>query len=176
MARLVSLLLILVACTQASPVRDLPIDQVKLPPGFSIEVFANNVPNARQMALGDRDDLRGQSHRRKRAHALVDRNGDMKVDEVLTIATGLNMPSGLAFRNGALYVAEVSRVIRYDAIEFSLQAPPPPAVVNDSLPKEGHHGWKYLGFGPDGLLYVPVGAPCNICEPPTIRDSPPSPA
>ena len=129
-----------------------------------MEVFASGVTNARQMAIGDKGTVFVGSRTAGRVHALVDRNADMKVDEVLTIATGLNMPSGLAFRDGALYVSEISRVIRYDAIESKLQAPPPPVVVNDSLPKEGHHGWKYLGFGPDGLLYVPVGAPCNICE------------
>ena len=164
MARLVSLLLILFACDTGTPCSRLPIDQVKLPPGFSIEVFADNVPNARQMALGDKGTIFVGSRTAGRVHALVDKNADMKVDEVHTIATGLNMPSGLAFRDGALYVSEISRVIRYDAIESKLQAPPPPAVVIDSLPKEAHHGWKYLGFGPDGLLYVPVGAPCNICE------------
>ena len=166
MAHVVSLLLtILVASAQqAPPVRNLPIDQVKLPPGFSIEVFASGVTNARQMAIGDKGTVFVGSRTAGRVHALVDRNADMKVDEVLTIATGLNMPSGLAFRDGALYVSEISRVIRYDAIESKLQAPPPPVVVTDNLPKEGHHGWKYLGFGPDGLLYVPVGAPCNICE------------
>ena len=98
--------------------------------------------------------------------AIVDKDGDKKADQVLTIANGLNSPSGLAFRNGSLYVAEVSRVIRFDDIESKLESPPAPVVVNETLPTEAHHGWKYLGFGPDGLLYVPVGAPCNVCERP----------
>jgi glucose/arabinose dehydrogenase len=95
---------------------------------------------------------------------VVDSNGDHKADRVHTIATDMNSPSGIAFRDGALYVAEISRVIRYDGIESKLASPPEPAIVNDKLPTERQHGWKYLGFGPDGMLYVPVGAPCNVCD------------
>ena len=83
---------------------------------------------------------------------------------MITVAKGLNMPNGVAFLGDALYVAEVNRVLRYDAIESRLSDPPQPVVVNDSFPKDRHHGWKFISFGPDGLLYIPVGAPCNICE------------
>lgn len=141
-----------------------PLEQIKLPPGFVIEVYAADVPNARQLALGDKGTVFVGSRQAGRVHAVVDRDGDQKADQVYTIASGLQMPSGLAFRDGALYVAEVSRVIRYDGIESKLENPPAPVVVNDKFPTETHHGWKYLGFGPDGLLYVPVGAPCNVCE------------
>ena len=71
----------------------------------------------------------------------------------------------MAFRDGALYVAEISRILRFDNIEANLRNPPKPSVVTDRFPRETHHGWKYIAFGPDGWLYVPVGAPCNICEP-----------
>ena len=142
----------------------LPLDQIKLPPGFAIEVYATGVDNARQMALGDKGTLFVGSRTARRVYAVVDSNGDHKADRVHTIATGLASPSGLAFRDGALYVAEISRILRYDGIESKLESPPEPAVVNDKLPTEGHHGWKYLGFGPDGMLYVPIGAPCNVCE------------
>ncbi len=84
---------------------------------------------------------------------------------VITVAEGLKSPNGVAFHNGALYVAEISRVLRYDDIEARLNSPPKPVIVSDSFPTEGTHGWKFIAFGPDGLLYVPVGAPCNICEP-----------
>jgi glucose/arabinose dehydrogenase len=144
--------------------KPLPLDQIKLPPGFSIELFASGVRNARQMALGDKGTLFVGSRTAGRVYAVVDSNGDRKADRVHTIATELNNPSGIAFRNGALYVAEVSRVIRFDGIESKLETPPEPAIVNDKLPTERSHGWKYLGFGPDGMLYVPVGAPCNICD------------
>jgi glucose/arabinose dehydrogenase len=144
--------------------KPLPLDEVKLPPGFSIEVYATGVDNARQMALGDKGTLFVGSRTARRVYAVVDSNGDHKADRVHTIATDMNSPSGIAFRDGALYVAEISRVIRYDGIESKLASPPEPAIVNDKLPTERQHGWKYLGFGPDGMLYVPVGAPCNVCD------------
>jgi glucose/arabinose dehydrogenase len=142
----------------------LPLGQIKLPPGFAMEVYADAVPNARQMALGDKGTLFVGSQRAGRVHAVVDRDGDKKVDQVYTIASGLAQPSGLAFRDGALYVGAISRILRYDGIESKLESPPEPVVVTDKLPAETHHGWKYLGFGPDGMLYVPIGAPCNVCE------------
>jgi len=84
---------------------------------------------------------------------------------VHTIASGLNRPAGIAWRDGSLWVSAVSRVLRYDGIDDRLERPPEPVVVTDRLPSDTHHGAKYLGFGPDGRLYVPVGAPCNVCEP-----------
>ena len=95
--------------------------------------------------------------------ALVPRAGGKP--EVIQIASGLNVPNGVAFRDGALYVAEISRILRYDGITARLRNPPEPVVVTDRFPTESHHGWKFIAFGPDGKLYVPVGAPCNVCEP-----------
>ena len=100
----------------------------------------------------------------KKFYAVLDRNNDSKADEVLVLAEGLDMPNGVAFRNGSLYVAEVSRVIRYDDIEARLENPPEPVVVNDNFPSDRAHGWKYIKFGPDGKLYVPVGMPSNVCN------------
>ena len=97
-------------------------------------------------------------------YALRDTNRDYRADQVYTIASGLEMPNGVAFRDGSLYVAEVSRVLRFDNIESRLDNPPKPIIVNDDFPSDRHHGWKFIRFGPDGYLYVPVGAPCNICE------------
>ena len=97
-----------------------------------------------------------------KVYALPDRNGDNKADEVIVLAEGLNMPNGVAFRNGSLYVAEISRVIRYDEIEERLENPPEPVVVNADFPSGRTHNWKYIKFGPDGKLYVPVGMPCNV--------------
>src|SRR5215212_9934235 len=88
----------------------------------------------------------------------------LKATEVFTLASGLNMPNGVAVKDGALYVAEVNRVIRFDAVETKLPRAADPVVVYDKFPKDRHHGWKFIRFGPDGWLYVPVGAPCNICE------------
>jgi glucose/arabinose dehydrogenase len=142
-----------------------PLDQLKLPPGFEIKVYADNVPNARSLALGKKGTVFVGTRAGSEVYALVDKNGDQVADQVIEIARGLFMPNGVAFRDGALYVAEVNRVLRFDNIEDNLDNPPQPVVVNDSFPRETHHGWKFIAFGPDGLLYVPVGAPCNICEP-----------
>ena len=97
---------------------------------------------------------------------MLDNDKDGQADEVITIASGLHMPNGVALRDGALYVAEVSRILRYDDIDRHLTDPPKPVVVNGSYPDNDWHGWKYIAFGPDGKLYVPVGAPCNVCDPP----------
>lgn len=155
-----TLLITAVSCTSHS----LELDQVKLPPGFSIEIYASPVPGARSLALGTDGTVYVGSRDEGKVYALPNRSRGKTADAVITIATGLNMPNGVAFRDGSLYVAEVSRILRYDAIGSQLKNPPKPVVVSASFPKDRHHGWKFIRFGPDGLLYVPVGAPCNICE------------
>ena len=137
----------------------LPISSLKLPPGFEIELFAR-VPNARQMALG-KNTLFVGSMRAGKVYA-VPLKGERKP---VVIAEGLNMPVGVAFRDGDLYVSAVSRILRLRNIEAHLNKPPQPEVVSKAYPSDTHHGWKFIAFGPDGKLYVPVGAPCNICEP-----------
>ena len=141
------------------------LDTIRLPQGFKIDVYARNVENARSMAVGAKGTLFVGTRRAGKVYAIVDKDGDGRADAVITIAKGLNQPNGVAFSGGALYVAEISRVLRYDNIEERLIDPPKPVVVNDSFPRDKHHGWKYMRFGPDGLLYVPVGAPCNVCNP-----------
>ena len=140
-----------------------PVERLRLPPGFKVEVYADKVENARSLALGDKGTV-FVGTRSDSVYALVDSNRDGRIDEVVTIAGGLNAPNGVAFRDGALYVAEISRILRFDNIEANLKNPPKPVVVFDKLPSDRHHGWKFIAFGPDGWLYVPVGAPCNICE------------
>lgn len=142
---------------------ELRLNKIKLPPGFKIEVYAANVPGARSMTLSP-SGIVFVGTREGEVYAVVDKNRDNQGDEAISIAQGLNMPNGVAFRDGSLYVAEVSRVLRFDNIESRLMNPPRPVVVNDTFPKETHHGWKFIRFGPDGMLYVPVGAPCNVCE------------
>ena len=140
----------------------LPLGEIRLPPGFAIEVYADNVPNARQMALSPNGTLYVGSRSEGKVYAIpTEKTKDKKVH---TIASGLAMPSGLAFRDGSLYVAATSKVLRYDGIDGKLQSPPKPVVVADDFPTERHHGWKFIAFGPDGWLYVPVGAPCNVCN------------
>jgi glucose/arabinose dehydrogenase len=156
-------LLLAVALSGPAAAQRLPVERIRLPPGFEIGVFADNVPNARSMALGKGDVLFVSTRTAGKVYALRFREG--RAAQVITIASGLNMPNGVAVRDGALYVAEVSRVLRFDAIESRLDNPPAPVVVTEAFPRDAHHGWKFIRFGPDGLLYVPVGAPCNICEP-----------
>ena len=140
------------------------LNQIKLPPGFHIDVYAENIRGARSLALSPQGTLFVGTRSEGNVYALVDKNHDDIPDRVYTIARGLNMPNGVSIRNGNLYVAEVNRVIRFDSIDSRLANPPKPVIVNDSFPSDGAHGWKFIRFGPDGKLYVPVGAPCNICE------------
>ncbi|MBK9143486.1 MAG: sorbosone dehydrogenase family protein [Candidatus Melainabacteria bacterium] len=146
--------------SQASP----PINLLKPPPGFKVSVYTPDVPGARAMALGEKGTLFVGSITFNQVYAVTDTDGDGSGDRVRIIARDLNHPNGVAFKDGALYVGEIHRVIRFDDIESRLDNPPAPVVVNDSFPKEEWHGYKYIRFSPDGWLYVPVGAPCNVCE------------
>jgi glucose/arabinose dehydrogenase len=156
-------LMISLVSAQASS-QGLPLEQIKLPAGFQISIYASGVKDARSMTLSPNGTLFVGSRSAGNVYAIVDRNADARADEVITLAKGLKSPNGVAFHDGALYVAEVNRVLRYDDIESWLTNPPQPVVVNDKFPADRQHGWKFMRFGPDGLLYVPVGAPCNICE------------
>ncbi len=145
------------------------VKKIHLPPGFQIDLFAENVECARSMTLGKNGTVFVGTRRvgdkvPGKVYAIVDQNKDGKADKVLTIAQGLNVPNGVAFYQGDLYVAEISRILRYPKIEESLNNPPKPIVVYDKYPKDTWHGWKFIRFGPDNKLYVPVGAPCNTCE------------
>ncbi len=142
---------------------DLPLDTIKLPAGFRIDVYAGDVPGARSMTFGANGTLFVGTRDEGKVYAITSKDG-RKADEVIVIASGLHQPNGVAFRNGSLYVAEVSRVLRYDNIEADLKSPPQPVVVSEAFPADEWHGWKFIRFGPDGKLYVPVGAPCNVCE------------
>jgi glucose/arabinose dehydrogenase len=139
---------------------------ISLPPGFQIAVYAPDVPNARQMAAGPPGIVFVGSRSEGKVYAVVDRDGDHRAEQVHVLARGLNQPSGLAFRDGALYVAEVNRILRYRDVARDLARPAKAEIVSDAFPSDAHHGWKFIAFGPDGRLYVPVGAPCNACLPP----------
>jgi glucose/arabinose dehydrogenase len=143
---------------------DLPLASLRLPPGFSISLYAR-VPGARSLALSPKGILYVGSREGDRVHAVLPARDGKSGARVVAIGSGLDEPNGVAWRDGALYVAEVTRVLRFDAIDDHLDAPPEPEVLAARFPRQGDHSWKFIRFGPDGLLYVPVGAPCNICEP-----------
>lgn len=146
----------------------LPLSRLKLPPGFVIETWAAGVDGARSLALGPSGIVFVGSRKGDKVMALLDADGDGRADERRVVASGLKSPNGVAVKDGALYVAEISRILRFPAIDRIFDAEPkmpPPATVTADYPTDGWHGWKFIAFGPDGLLYVPVGAPCNVCAP-----------
>ena len=157
-------ILLLLLCISFLGISKIQLEKIKLPEGFKIEVYAEGLKNARSMMLGEKGTLFVGTRQEGKVYALADTNKDHKADKIYIIAKGLNMPNGVAFKNGSLYVAEVNKVLRFDNIENQLENPPEPVIVINSFPSDEHHGWKYIAFGPDGKLYVPVGAPCNICE------------
>jgi len=165
LARLVLFFALAAAPAVAAP----PIERVKLPPGFEITVFAEDVRGARSMAPGSKGWLFVSTRDAGNVYAV--RHDGRKALATYTIARGLNMPNGVALKDGHLYVAEVDKVWRYDNIEEKLASGtggltpmPKPTLFFDGFPSDRHHGWKFIRFGPDGWLYVPVGAPCNVCD------------
>jgi glucose/arabinose dehydrogenase len=153
------------ANTSASPATDKVLANIQTVPGFKLEVYADDVPGARSLAIGQRGTI-FVGTRTDRVYAVIGAPGGSSKPVVRVIAQDLNMPNGVAFRDGALYVAEINRILRYDNIEATLDQIEAPKVVREDLPKDRHHGWKYIAFGPDGKLYVPIGAPCNVCNEP----------
>ncbi|MGH8781558.1 PQQ-dependent sugar dehydrogenase [Paraburkholderia sp.] len=152
----------LVASAVTSVHAGLPVERITLPAGFHIEVLSDSVPSAREMSLSPKGILYVGSFD-GHVYALTLKGGHVAARYV--IASGLEMPAGVAWHDGALYVSAISKIIRFDAIDDHLSSPPKPVVVTDDLPTDRHHGWKFIAFGPDGKLYVPQGAPCNICRP-----------
>jgi glucose/arabinose dehydrogenase len=139
------------------------LKKIKLPPGFKIEVYASGLPEARQMAWGDKGTLFVGSFGATNVYAVTDKDGKR---EVKTILKGLTMPTGIAFKDGALYVA-IDKLLRYDNVEDNLDKMPAPVVVYDDMPSYAAHGWKYLVADKDGKFFIPFGPPFNIGIPPT---------
>jgi glucose/arabinose dehydrogenase len=140
------------------------LDKIKLPPGFMISVYAE-VEKARSLCVSPNGTVFVGSDGSDKVVAITDDNHDGKADKTYVIASGLHAPNGVAFKDGSLYIGTISTIYRLDNIESQLANPPKPIVVYDKYPTDEHHGLKFIAFGPDGKLYVPVGAPCNICEP-----------
>jgi glucose/arabinose dehydrogenase len=141
------------------------LKQLHVPQGFTLSVFADNLPNARSMALGDNGVVFVGTGTEGAVYAVQDSNGDGIADKRYVIANHLYLPNGVAYKDGSLYVTEVNRITRFDHVIRQLANPSKPVVVYDQFPSDQHHGWKYLRIGPDNKLYTSVGAPCNICEP-----------
>jgi glucose/arabinose dehydrogenase len=159
-AVLASIAVFLFALLQACAADDSALQDIRLPPGFVIEVYAD-VPNARSLALGDKGTIFVANRRGNSVYAVVD---DENGRDVIELVTGLATPNGIAFYAGDLYVAETRRILRYRNAESRLRDMPGAEVLDVELPGESHHGWRYIGFGPDKRLYVSIGAPCNVCE------------
>lgn len=149
-----------------TPEDKLPIPQLKLPRGFKIEVYASGIANARSLRLGDKGTVFVSNRQLDKIYAVIDRNGKR---EAKVIASGLDRPNGLAFHNGTLYIAEGSQISKLEKIEDHLDNPPKPVVFYNDFLNHQSHGWKFMGLGPDNKLYVNVGSPCNICEPPATN-------
>lgn len=142
---------------------DLALLELNLPEGFQIEVYARGVDGARSMAMGDNGTLFVGTRTENTVYAIQDTNGDFKADNIMVLDT-MEVPNGIAMRNGDLYVAQVGSLWKYPNIENQLGNTLEKELIYDDYPTEFHHGWKYIAFGPDDKLYVPVGAPCNICN------------
>ena len=148
------------------------LEKIVLPDGFKIEIYASDVENARSMTVSPSGTVFVGNRKSDNVFALIDENKDGKVDKKYLITDKLkNMPNGVAFHEGDLYVAEVNKIWVFKDIENKLKLidengfyPEDPILITDDFPSDKHHGWKYIAIGPDNKLYVPVGAPCNICE------------
>ena len=179
MHRLIAKTVLALGClatyTSEAEGQDVQLDRISLPDGFAIEIYAEGLVTPRSMVLSEEGTLFVGTRMRPQAiaqgrpgggvvYAIPDRNGDNRADEVIEIVQGLNVPNGVALRSGDLYVAEINRILRYDDIESRLRNLPDPVIVRDDFPEDWAHGWKFIAFGPDDKLYVPVGAPCNVCD------------
>jgi glucose/arabinose dehydrogenase len=140
------------------------IQNLSLPPGFEIEIYAR-VENARSLEYDYKNNILYVGNRAKdKVYALLDSNRDYSVDKIYIIAESLNMPNGVALKGEDLYVAEIDKIHKFENIADNLENPQSEVIYED-LPEDRNHAWKYISFGPEGLLYVPIGAPCNICDP-----------
>lgn len=136
----------------------LPLAKLKLPPGFNIEVYAAGMANARSMTVGNKGTVFVGTRLVGNVYAIANKDGKRSVK---TLASGLYRPNGVAFKDGTLYIAELSKVSKVEKVEDNLDNPAKLTMIYDNLPKDEAHGWKFIGIGPDNKLYVPVGQPGN---------------
>lgn len=146
-----------------APAKALPLERIKLPPGFSIELYAR-IDGARSMAVVPSLNTVFVGTRGSSVYAVIDANNDRKADGAVKVLSGLKVPNGIVWKDGYLYVAEQHRIVRFRATDLATLKTAKAEVMYDNLPDDAWHGWRYTDIGPDGLLYVSVGAPCNICS------------
>ncbi|MEY3938820.1 MAG: hypothetical protein RL659_1661, partial [Pseudomonadota bacterium] len=149
----------------ATKAADVPINRIKLPPGFKVEVWVDSVPGSRAIAQGDGGKYYVGTRALGRVYEITD-NGTTRTSRV--VIDKLDQPT-VAYKDGALFVISVDKVLRFDGIDKNPSVAPVDLTAKFNMPPEKHHNWKYIAFGPDGKLYVPFGAPCNICEPPSAE-------
>ncbi len=160
MKRIISVFIFLILINNLNSI---DLSKIKLPKGFKISLFAQNIISARKISVSpDKTVFVGSKN--GNVYAIKDTNNDFIADKIYIIAKNLNMPVGVEFHNGSLYVSEINRILKYDNIEKNLNTLPNPIIINNNFPNDKHHGWKFIKFGPDNKLYVPIGAPCNVCE------------
>lgn len=140
------------------------LNRIQLPANFHIEVYARGIKNARSLTISPKGIVFVSTRENDKVYAIIDSNNDQKADYYRIIAENLRVPNGVAFYQGDLYVAEISRVLCFDNIENRIDNPPRPRIIRNDFPKDRHHGWKFIRFSPENLLYIPIGAPCNVCE------------
>ncbi len=145
-----------------TPASEIHLDRLKLPAGFKIELWSMGTPGIRALTRGDNGKIYGGTRALGRVYEITDAGG-ARTSRV--VVDKLTQPAGVAFKNGSLYVMAIDKVLRFDGIEGNPSVAPVDMTPLFNLPKEQHHNWKYIRFGPDNKLYVPFGAPCNICEP-----------
>ena len=146
----------------AVPASEIPVNRLRVPPGFRVELWASGMPGIRAMTRTDSGRIYAGTRGIGRVYEITD-SGGTRTSRVLV--DRLNQPAGVAYGNGSLYVMAIDKVLRYDGIDTNPNAQPTDVTARFNLPPEQHHNWKYIAFGPDGKLYVPFGAPCNICVP-----------
>jgi glucose/arabinose dehydrogenase len=136
----------------------IPLDKLKLPKGFNLELYASGMANARSMALGEKGTVFVGSRVQDKVYAITNKEGKRQVH---VLVSGLYRPNGVAYKDGTLYIAELSQISKIEHVEDQIDKSPKPVVIYSDLPKDEAHGWKYLAIGPDNKLYFEVGQPGN---------------
>lgn len=157
-------IVLLVIVTSLTACAKTPAQTLEVPSGFEIAVFRDEVPAARAMALGTRGTVFVGSNSAGKVYALTDADHHGQAERMRVVASGLKKPLGVAFHAGDLYISDIDRILKLRDIEEHLDQPPTPEVITDRLPDKTHHGGRFIAFGPNGKLYVAIGAPCNVCD------------